>query len=380
MVAAGFIGSVLTFAIVPFIDNPQEIIYAGLDTTDATDLDEPSTTVTAPPMTEDGATIADVVENAAQAIVGVVNVQELRGFHPSASSNGTVESGTGSGVIFKKEEEGTYIVTNQHVIEGASEIEVSLYNGEKASAELIGSDALTDIAVLRIDSEYDATPIAFGDSSKLRPGDTVLAIGNPLGLDLSRTVTQGIVSAIDRNITVTTSVGEWELDVIQTDAAINPGNSGGALINTQGEMVGINSLKIRERGVEGLGFAIPSKDFETIVNEIMETGKVNRPYMGVGLANLSEIPQFFLQQYSDDLEKGVIITNIDPGSAAADAGLQVEDIIIKIDDTEISSASDLRKYLYSKTKIGEEVTITVNRRGEEHSLPLTLTGQLENTN
>lgn len=173
----------------------------------------------------------------------------------------------------------------------------SRFQTGKTRAELIGADALTDLAVLRIDSKYAPSTLEFGDSNSIRPGDQVLAIGNPLGLDLSRTVTQGIVSAVNRKITVSTSAGEWDLNVIQTDAAINPGNSGGALINTQGQVIGINSLKISESGVEGLGFAIPSNDVVPIVNEIIEKGHVERPYIGVSLASLDEIPQYFCRTF-----------------------------------------------------------------------------------
>ena len=131
----------------------------------------------------------------------------------------------------------------------------------------------------------------FGDSSHLRAGDQVFAIGNPLGLDLSNTVTQGIVSAVDRTVSVPTSAGNWDLNVIQTDAAINPGNSGGALVNTSGQLMDMNSLKIAEAGVEGLGFAIPSNDLVPIINEIIKKGQVERPYIGVGLASLEQIPE-----------------------------------------------------------------------------------------
>ena len=207
-----------------------------------------------------------MVEEASKSIVGIVNMQKQtqgQGFffptHNNADTNSsnTVESGSGTGVVFKIDGDNAYIVTNNHVIEDAQEIHITVYGGEKTTAELIGTDPLTDTAVLKIDAKYAISVLEFGDSSDLRAGDTVLAIGNPLGLDLSNTVTQGIVSAVDRTVTVPTSAGNWDLNVIQTDAAINPGNSGGALVNPSGQLIGINSLKISEDGCGGIRVCHP---------------------------------------------------------------------------------------------------------------------------
>src|SRR5690606_35813821 len=253
-------------------------------------------------------TIADIAEELAPSIVGVVKIQQVQqGFY---QRNQNIESGYGSGVIFKKDENYAYIITNNHVIEGAHEVEVSLYDGERTKAEVVGTDALTDLAVLTIDAELADKVAPFGDSSLLRPGDEVIAIGNPLGLEFSRTVTQGIISAVDRNITVSTSAGEWELTVLQTDAAINPGTSGGALINSRGEVIGINSLKISKEGVEGLGFAIPSNDVVPIAQELIEHGEVKRPYLGVLLADLTDIAQFYRQSLFGSLTEGVVIAEV----------------------------------------------------------------------
>ncbi len=250
---------------------------------------------------------ADIVENASKAIVGVVNFQKSTshdlfggfGIQQNNQNGETVEAGTGSGVIWKKENGKAYIITNNHVIEGATRVEISLYNGKKTTAEVVGADALTDLAVLTIEDSYVNQTLTFGDSNSIRPGDSVLAIGNPLGLDFSRSVTQGIVSATNRSMTVNTSDGEWEVNVIQTDAAINPGNSGGALINSNGEVIGINSMKISESGVEGLGFAIPSNDVIPIVNELIKNGEITRPHLGVSLANVNELPQYYMQNIPD---------------------------------------------------------------------------------
>ncbi len=374
---AGILGSVLTFTVLPHTDYFQEQVQQkATDTAQQLETAEVETasgniTATQTSASNSNASVADIVEDASKAIVGIVNLQEQRSpFSPTASS---VESGSGTGVIFKQTNDGTYIVTNNHVIEGASQLEVSLYDGEKVQAEVIGADALTDLAVLKIDGQYGDNTLEFGDSSTLRPGDEVLAIGNPLGLDLSRTVTQGIVSAVDRSISVSTSAGEWDLNVIQTDAAINPGNSGGALINTKGEVIGINSLKISNSGVEGLGFAIPSNDLLPIVNEIIDTGKVTRPYIGIGLANLDQVPQNYLQGLPESVTQGIMVTNIDPESGAAKAGIEVGDVIVSIDGKEVAGASDLRKHLYSDLKVGDKVMVTLYRGGEKMEIPLTLT-------
>jgi serine protease Do len=285
-----------------------------------------------------------------------------------------VETGSGSGVIFQKNNNTAYIVTNNHVVEGASKLEISLYNGQKTTAEVVGTDALTDLAVLKIDAKYVTTTANFGDSSKLRPGDQVYAIGNPLGTDLSRTVTQGIISATNRTISVSTSAGDWDTNVIQTDAAINPGNSGGALINTQGQVIGINSLKISETGVEGLGFAIPSDDFIPIVNQLIKYGKINRPYLGVGLEDLDQVPQMYLPE---NVSKGVIVMNIDSNSAAAKAGFKAKDIIVSMNGTQIANSSELRKYLYTKVKIGDTIKFGVYRDGKQITLTAKITANSE---
>ncbi|MGG0286185.1 trypsin-like peptidase domain-containing protein [Peribacillus butanolivorans] len=318
---------------------------------------------------------ADMVESASKSIVGVVNLQEMQNQNPfqqQSTESETVESGTGSGVIYKKDNGKAYIITNNHVIEGAKELEISLYDGQKATATVVGADALTDLAVLTIDASVAPEGINFGDSDRMRPGEEVLAIGNPLGLDFSRSVTQGIVSATGRSISVDTSDGEWELDVLQTDAAINPGNSGGALINTAGEVIGINSLKISESGVEGLGFAIPSNDVIPIVTELIENGKITRPYLGVSLANTEELPQYYLQNVPEAAKSGVMVTGIETGSAAANGGLKQQDIIVEIDGTKISTSAELRKYLYTDKKIGDKVKVKVYRGNEEKTLTITL--------
>ncbi|MEH7438510.1 S1C family serine protease [Neobacillus drentensis] len=368
--AAGIVGSVLTLAVLPHTDYLKNL-YPDIEIQQANTLGQSGNSapsvkpVTAQPTAASSNSIADTVEKISKAIVGIVNYQQQQNnFYENQNSTQSVESGSGSGVIFQKNKDTAYIVTNNHVVEGASKLEISLYDGEKTTAEVVGTDALTDLAVLKIDAKYVTSTADFGDSSTLRPGDQVYAIGNPLGLNLSRTVTQGIVSATNRSISVTTSAGNWDTNVIQTDAAINPGNSGGALINPQGQVIGINSLKISESGVEGLGFAIPSNDLIPIVNQLIKNGKIDRPYLGIGLADLEEVPQMYWQNLPNNVKKGVMVMNIDPNSAAAKAGFKPKDIIVSMNGNAIANSSDLRKYLYSKVQTGDSIKFEVYRDGK----------------
>ena len=195
--------------------------------------------------------VTDAVDKTGDAVVGITNIQETNfwGSGPNSSNSGTAEAGTGSGVVYKKSGGKAYIVTNNHVIEGASELEVTLSDGTKLPAELIGSDPWTDLAVITVDGGKVKTVAEFGKSATLKPGEPVIAIGNPLGLQFSGSITQGIISGLERTIEVDINQDgqtDWNTQVIQTDAAINPGNSGGALVNMSGQVIGINSMKIAE--------------------------------------------------------------------------------------------------------------------------------------
>ncbi|MGM0852689.1 MAG: S1C family serine protease [Bacillota bacterium] len=372
-VGAGIIGSVLTLTVLPQTDYYQNLSQPSIEQpAGTTEHEEASADSGITPTTvSTGGDVANIVEDASESIVGIVNYQQQS--NRSTGGSQDAQAGTGSGVLFKKEGESAYIITNNHVIEGAQTIEVSLYDGEKTNAELVGADPLTDLAVLKIDGKYADNLLEVGDSSALRAGEQVIAIGNPLGLDLSRTVTQGIVSAVDRTIPVQTSAGESELNVIQTDAAINPGNSGGALLNSKGELIGINSAKISNSGVEGLGFAIPSQDFLPIVNEIIETGKVERPYIGIGMTNLAEVPRNYLKDLPNEVEAGVIVASIDETSAASEAGIKEGDVITKLNGQSIEDVADLRRQLYADLKVGDQVDLTIFRGDEEMTISLTLT-------
>lgn len=319
--------------------------------------------------------VIDAVEQVSNSIVGVVNIQQTTNDFFSRQSGQNVESGTGSGVIFEKVDGKAHIVTNYHVVQGAQQVEISLANGERVPAALKGYDELTDLAVLEIDDEYVEAVAEFGDSDALRPGEPAIAIGNPLGLDFSRTVTQGIISAKDRSISVATSMGEWDLNVLQTDAAINPGNSGGALINIKGQVIGINSLKIAQRGgqalgssipVEGMGFAIPINDALPVIKDLLENGEVERPYLGIEIRDLMDIDSYHWKntlKLPDSVKQGTVVYSVQSNSPAAKAGLQELDVIVEIDGQEVPNANKLRRHIFTEKSVGDSIEVKVYRAG-----------------
>lgn len=284
--------------------------------------------------------------------------------------------GLGSGVIFQIEGNKARIVTNNHVVEGGTEYEVILANKERRKATLVGRDPFTDLAVLEIDAKNMKAFAEFGDSDKLKAGQTAIAIGNPLGMDFAQTLTKGIISAPIR--IVPTTIGKeggsgtaWEMNVIQTDAPINQGNSGGPLVSLEGKVIGINSMKIVESGVEGLGFAIPINEAKPILEALIKDHKVKRPYMGISPADL--------QAFSDgnevlklpkEVTKGIIVANA--SGPAKDAGLAANDVIIELDGKAIMSSFELRKYLFDHKKIGDSLVVTYYRGDKKDEVTVKL--------
>ncbi|MDI0271975.1 MULTISPECIES: S1C family serine protease [Bacillus] len=332
--------------------------------------------------------ISSMVENVSPAIVGITNYQTQTDtsfgdfntpFDESQQNKSSQEekTGTGSGVIFKKSGNKAYVLTNNHVIEGANKLTVSLHDGKTIEGKLVGADPLTDLAVVEISSSHVTKVAALGNSSSLRAGETVIAIGNPLGEDLSRTVTQGIVSGVDRTVSMNTSAGESSINVIQTDAAINPGNSGGPLLTTDGKVVGITSMKISETGVEGIGFALPINDVKPIADQLLAKGKIERPYIGISMLDLEQVPNVYQKETlglkSSQLDQGVYVKDIAAGSPAAKAGLKSEDVITGINGKQIKTGSELRHELYTNAKVGDTVSITLIRNGKQETKQVTLT-------
>ena len=316
--------------------------------------------------------VTGAYEKAGDAVVGVTNIQEVSFYSQ------TGEAGTGSGVVYKKDNGKAYIVTNHHVIEGASTIEVTLADGTKVNAKVLGSDVWTDLAVLEVDGSVVKTVAEFGDSEALKPGEPVIAIGNPLGLQFSGSVTQGIISGLERTIEIDINedgIVDWNSEVIQTDAAINPGNSGGALVNLQGQVVGINSMKIAENAVEGIGLAIPINSAIPIIEDIETYGEVKRPYLGVSIAPVNQITQYHREntfKLPSDVTEGVAIIEVEPSSPASQAGLKRYDVIIAMDDEKIADLASFRTHLYESKKIGDQLDITVYRNGSKETITLTL--------
>ncbi len=275
--------------------------------------------------------------------------------------NNPVETeGVGSGVIFRKD---GYIVTNNHVISGAKELIVSLPDGRSLKGKLIGADEMTDLAVVKVDAK-DLPAASFGDSDKIVVGEPAIAIGNPMGLEFKGSVTSGVISALNRTL----DISDKRVKLLQTDAAINPGNSGGALVNADGEVIGINSAKVAANGVEGMGFAIPINTVQNIINEIMDKGYVARPYLGVSVFDPETAGRY---GYQLNIDKGVYIFQLTLNGPCGKAGLQRGDIILKIDGEETNSVSDLRGKIAEK-KVGDTVKVTFDRNGKEQSADVVL--------
>jgi len=317
--------------------------------------------------------VTKAVDEVSDAVVGVVNIQEVSFWNQTQTN----QAGTGSGVVYKTKGGQAFIVTNHHVVEGASEIEVVLSDGTHVPATLVGSDLFTDLAVLTIDAKNVSKVAEFGNSDKVKAGEPVLAIGNPLGLQFAGSVTQGIISGVERAIKVDLDQDgtvDWQTEVLQTDAAINPGNSGGALVNLDGKVIGINSMKIAQSAVEGIGLAIPINDAIPIISDLEQYGEVKRPYMGVSLQSLGDIPSYYWKEalnLPDDIKGGVIVMGVSPASPASRAGLQEKDVIVEFAGEQVSNILELRKELYNH-EIGDSITIKFYRNGQLQSTTLQL--------
>ncbi|BCJ87531.1 S1C family serine protease [Effusibacillus dendaii] len=314
--------------------------------------------------------IVKAVNKVKPAVLTVVNLQKVRGFFGSPEQ----EAGKGSGVLLDNQ---GHIVTNNHVVNGASDVQVVI-NNENVPAKVLGVDAFTDLAVLQVpaDKVKDIQPVQLGDSNALQTGEPAIAIGNPLG-EFDQTVTVGVISAKNRTIPLQDSKGQviYEQTVLQTDAAINPGNSGGALINIAGQLVGINSAKIATQGVEGLGFAIPIDEAKPIIDQLITNHKVTRPALGVSIqGEVASIPASY--KAGLPINYGVVVGDVASGSSAAKAGIKSGDILAKIDDTQINTFLDLRKYLFSK-KPGDTVQMTLYRDNKPQTVKVQL-GELQN--
>lgn len=309
--------------------------------------------------------VTGIVEKVADSVVGVTNLKLVRDIW--SSSQMTKETGSGSGVIYKEQGDKAYIVTNHHVVEDAEELEITFDDGKKANGRLVGSDIWTDLAVIEIDATEVKAVAKFGDSDALKRGEAVIAIGNPLGLGFSGSVTVGVISGKDRSIPIDfndDNIVDWYADVLQTDAAINPGNSGGALMNLTGQLIGINSMKISQETVEGIGLAIPINLAIPIIEKLEKFGEVHRPTMGVTLLDLSSIPaqqQRSILKIPTSLTEGVVINEVIQNSPANLAGIVQYDVIVEMDGEKIGDMVSLRKHLYNEKEIGDLLKMKVYR-------------------
>lgn len=322
-------------------------------------------------------TATNAYNKVANSVVSVLNFKK--------SGNTYNESTEGSGFVYKKAEGSAFIVTNNHVIDGADKLQVITNDNNTVTAELVGKDALTDLAVLKITDSSTILTAAFGDSAQISVGQQVLAIGSPLGSQYASSVTEGIISATKRLVQADDDSGQnyGGSTVIQTDAAINPGNSGGPLINLAGQVVGINSMKLSSSSngtaVEGIGFAIPSDQVVDIVNKLVKDGKVTRPALGIQMINLSQVPvneQQSTLKIPNTVNGGVVLYKVNSSSPADKAGLKKYDVIVGIDGKTVANQADLREQLYTH-KVGDKTTLTYYRGTEKKTVTLKLNQTLQ---
>ncbi len=292
---------------------------------------------------------------------------------------GNTQLDTGSGFVYKTDENYGYIMTNQHVVEGGNKVIVVMANDREVEGTVLGGDAYLDLAIVRIPKEEVIQVATLGNSETSNLGDTVFTVGAPLGYAYRGSVTKGTLSGKNRMVSVSVNNNDdWIMKVIQVDAAINPGNSGGPLLNVNGEVIGINSLKLVKDEIEGMGFAIPIEDALQYVDALEQGESIERPLIGITMVNVSE-PYALLQngiRLDEDIDYGVVVIGTTEGSGAAAAGLQRGDVIIKLEDTKIENAAYLKYELY-KHAVGDTVEVTFLRDGKEQTAKITLTKNTE---
>lgn len=298
----------------------------------------------------------NAIDKVSPAIVGVVNYAKNR------------TQGEGSGIVYKTDGNDAYIVTNEHVVSGGDYFEVVFKNGESSEATIVGTDVYTDLAVLKVTGVEVEAVAEFGNTEDLKVGQTVMAIGNPLGLNFAGSATSGIVSGQDRVISVdlnSDGIDDWEMTVLQTDTAINPGNSGGALINLDGKVVGINSMKIATSSVEGMSFSIPTYVAIPIINDLETYGEVRRPQLGVYIQEMSMIPDRLKEilNISVDQKSGVFIYEVFEGGVADQMGIKAGDIVTEVNGESVQDTMEFRKKLYDFRE-GDNIELTIVREQE----------------
>lgn len=290
------------------------------------------------------------------------------------------QTSSGSGFVYKKDDKNGYVITNHHVIEGATSVKVVNMEGQSVDAKVLGSDEYADIAVLSIDVKSVMAVAEIGNSSALELGDTLFTVGTPVGNAYRGTVTKGILSGKDRTVSVSASSGNgsYMMSVLQTDAAINPGNSGGPLVNINGEVIGVNSLKLVEDEIEGMGFAIPIELVMASVEKLEKGEKIDRPVVGVSLLDVENTYALYMNRImlDKDITYGAVIVKVENGSVADKGGLKAGDVILAVDGEKIEDTAHFRYNLY-KHDIGDEIKVLYNRDGKEKETTLKLTQKAE---
>ncbi|MEK4298929.1 trypsin-like peptidase domain-containing protein [Oceanobacillus sp. FSL W8-0428] len=370
------IGGILVILINPDFLNNENTEQANLAEEENNETSGSNDDSAGQPMQVDVSTqLTDIIEQVTPAVVGITNIQQNVSWGAGADG---IEAGTGSGVIYKVENGETYIVTNHHVIEDADAVEVIMYDDTHMEADIIGSDLFTDLAVLKMESGNKDKAMEVGSSANLKVGEPAIAIGNPLGAYLSSTVTQGVISGTERTIPMDFNFDgqpDWQAEVVQTDAAINPGNSGGALINLYGQLIGINSMKINEEAVEGIGFAIPIDSALPVMQELEEHGEVVRPFLGVEIYSIEELPQYEWRntlQLPLEVDGGVYVWSVENASPADKAGIEQYDVIVALDGEPVYNTIDLRKILYEQKDVGDHIKVDYYRDGELNQTEIVL--------
>ncbi len=300
--------------------------------------------------------VSELVEKSENKVVTVI------------STYGNQEIGSGSGAIYKIEDGTVFVITNYHVIKDGNGAKVMFCDQSDAQAEIVGSDELTDLALLKVKTESEVAPFTIGDSSLVKKGEYVIAMGSPLGVQYQGSVSGGLISGTNRTVS---SSQDWDMTVFQIDAAINPGNSGGPLINMAGELIGINSMKIADTEVEGFGFAIPINEVIPIVQQLETNHQVIRPNLGVNGVDLSSISMFWRIREGIEDEEGFMVTRVSLGGPAQKSGIRSGDIIVKLDETDVTSMKAFRQTLYAK-QVGDTITLTIRRDGKEQAIEVTL--------
>jgi len=307
----------------------------------------------------------------------ISNIYDSTIYIEVSGNRGAISSG--SGFVYKKDDKYAYILTNYHVIDGGSTFSVSFTDGTNVKAELISGDEYYDVAVLKVDKNKVKSVSTIGDSSNLELGDTLFTVGAPIGKEYMGTITKGIVSGINRMVSVELGSGSYLMEVIQTDASINSGNSGGPICNIKGEVVGITSSKLKGEGIEGMGFAIPINSVMAVIESIESGKKIVRPYLGVQLVDLTNT--FALQYYygiriSNDVEFGAVLSYIEENKPADKAGLKTGDVIVEVNGEKIDDVSRFKYVLY-KYKVGDTIKVKYYRENKLNETSILLSDAIE---